>query len=134
MIQAAIVVARRSKLNRIDLHILVTRETTSLKTNQATKNTSSKEFAELVVKAQQIQLTRQQCLNSELDLTNLPQFCVLQENDRTWLEGACERLNLSLRAAHRLLKVARTIADLAASFNIERTHLAESLQYRPSIL
>jgi magnesium chelatase family protein len=46
-------------------------------------------------------------------------------------EGACERLTLSLRAAHRLLKVARTLADLEGSQAIGRAHLAEALQYRP---
>lgn len=45
--------------------------------------------------------------------------------------GACERLTLSLRAAHRLLKVARTLADLEGSQAIGRAHLAEALQYRP---
>ncbi|HCA00268.1 MAG TPA: magnesium chelatase, partial [Pseudomonas sp.] len=48
-----------------------------------------------------------------------------------WLERACERLALSLRAAHRLLKVARTLADLEQAERIGRQHLAEALQYRP---
>ncbi len=51
--------------------------------------------------------------------------------DSTWLETACERMTLSLRAAHRLLKVARTLADLEQAQCIERKHLAEALQYRP---
>ena len=48
------------------------------------------------------------------------------------LESACERLTLSLRAAHRLLKVARTLADLERADTIGRRHIAEALQYRPS--
>ncbi|WP_446750858.1 magnesium chelatase subunit ChlI family protein, partial [Stutzerimonas balearica] len=48
------------------------------------------------------------------------------------LEKACERLALSLRAAHRLLKVARTLADLEQAPGITRAHLAEALQYRPA--
>ncbi|MNF11031.1 Competence protein ComM [compost metagenome] len=67
-----------------------------------------------------------------LDLTGLRQHCALRTEDQSWLEQACERLNLSLRAAHRLLKVARTLADLDAQDAIGRTHLAEALQYRPS--
>ncbi|RMR14197.1 Mg chelatase-related protein [Pseudomonas savastanoi pv. glycinea] len=48
------------------------------------------------------------------------------------METACERLTLSLRSAHRLLKVARTLADLEQVDAIARSHLAEALQYRPS--
>ncbi|KPW91714.1 Mg chelatase-related protein [Pseudomonas syringae pv. cerasicola] len=48
------------------------------------------------------------------------------------METACERLTLSLRSAHRLLKVARTLADLEQVDAITRSHLAEALQYRPS--
>ncbi|HSX72173.1 MAG TPA: magnesium chelatase, partial [Pseudomonas sp.] len=59
--------------------------------------------------------------------------CPLDEQNRQWLEQACERLNLSLRAAHRLLKVARTLADLEHTGNITRSHLAEALQYRPDM-
>lgn len=61
------------------------------------------------------------------------QHCALQPTDRQWLENACERLGLSLRAAHRVLKVARTLADLAQEPQISRAHLAEALQYRPSV-
>ncbi|EJM58425.1 hypothetical protein PMI29_04509, partial [Pseudomonas sp. GM49] len=52
--------------------------------------------------------------------------------DEHWLESACERLTLSLRSAHRLLKVARTLADLEQVDAINREHLAEALQYRPA--
>jgi len=117
-------------LDRIDLHITVTRETTSLKPNNKQQQVTSAELAKQVTKAQQIQLDRQKTLNSELDLNSLNEFCWLTNEDRLWLEQACERLGMSLRAAHRLLKVARTIADLDAKPNIERVHLAESLQYR----
>jgi len=120
-------------LDRIDLHITVARETTSLKPNMNTNKITSNNYAKQVENARSIQLKRQNCLNSELDLNSLPKFCALSAEDNTWLEQACERLGMSLRAAHRLLKVARTIADLAESTNIERIHLAESLQYRPSV-
>jgi len=58
--------------------------------------------------------------------------CALSKVDEGWLESACERLTLSLRAAHRLLKVARTLADLEQASQISRKHLAEALQYRPT--
>jgi magnesium chelatase family protein len=83
-----------------------------------------------VCAARERQLNRQGCSNAQLDLNALRLHCVLAEEDRTWLEQASERLNLSLRATHRILKVARTLADLEAAPAICREHLAEALQYR----
>jgi magnesium chelatase family protein len=57
-------------------------------------------------------------------------FCPLQKSDAEFLENALHRLGLSIRAYHRIIKVARTIADLEGSPQIERTHLAEALGYR----
>ena len=68
-----------------------------------------------------------------LDLPGLRAHCHLAAVDRQWLEHACERLTLSLRSAHRVLKVARTLADLQAHEQISRQHLAEALQYRTSL-
>ena len=76
------------------------------------------------------QQQRQQCLNAHLDLASIQQHCALSDADGQWLEQAVERLGLSRRASHRVLKVARTLADLAGSPNLERAHLAEALQYR----
>ena len=78
------------------------------------------------------QLRRQGCANAFLDLPGLKEHCKLSTADETWLESACERLTLSLRSAHRLLKVARTLADLEQLDAIKREHLAEALQYRPA--
>ena len=118
-------------LDRIDLHLTVARESTSLlPSSQAGE--SSVQVAARVSQARQRQLARQGCANAFLDLPGLQQHCRLPETDRLWLEQACERLNLSLRAAHRLLKVARTLADLEGAGEIGRAHLAEALQYRPS--
>ena len=118
-------------LDRIDLHLTVARESTSLlPSSQAGE--SSAQVAARVSQARQRQLARQGCANAFLDLPGLQQHCRLPETDRLWLEQACERLNLSLRAAHRLLKVARTLADLEGASEISRAHLAEALQYRPS--
>ncbi|MCY1547192.1 Competence protein ComM [compost metagenome] len=86
--------------------------------------------AALVASARQRQLQRQGVANAFLDLPGLRQHCGLQATDQSWLENACERLGLSLRAAHRVLKVARTLADLEQVEEIARNHLAEALQYR----
>ena len=81
--------------------------------------------------ARDLQQRRQGCANAFLDLNGLRSHCLLEAADQAWLETACERLNLSLRAAHRLLKVARTLADLEGVASIARGHLGEALQYRP---
>lgn len=118
-------------LDRIDLHLSVPRETTRLQSSND-PGPGSAELAGLVIRARQQQLARQGCANAHLDLAGVQQHCGLNDEDRHWLENACERLGLSLRAAHRVLKVARTLADLDDTANIGRQHLAEALQYRPS--
>ncbi len=116
-------------LDRIDLHLTVARESTTL--NNRPCGQSSADVALQVAHARDVQQRRQGCANAFLDLDGLRQHCSLAAPDQAWLEGACERLTLSLRAAHRLLKVARTLADLEGCTAIGRAHLAEALQYRP---
>jgi magnesium chelatase family protein len=118
-------------LDRIDLHLTVAREATAL--NPAVKpGEDSASAATLVAEARERQQKRQGCANAFLDLPGLKKHCKLSTADETWLETACERLTLSLRSAHRLLKVARTLADLEKRADISREHLAEALQYRPA--
>ncbi|OLF51174.1 YifB family Mg chelatase-like AAA ATPase [Pseudomonas chlororaphis] len=117
-------------LDRIDLHLTVARETTALNPEpQPGDNTA--QAAARVASARERQQRRQGCANAFLDLPGLRRHCKLSTTDEAWLETACERLTLSLRAAHRLLKVARTLADLEQAERISREHLAEALQYRP---
>jgi len=120
-------------LDRIDLHLTVAREATAL--NPALNpDDDTATAAKLVADAREQQQKRQGCANAFLDLPGLRRHCKLSTVDETWLETACERLTLSLRAAHRLLKVARTLADLEQVDGITREHLAEALQYRPATL
>ena len=117
-------------LDRIDLHLTVARETTSLNPlAQSGDNTATAAASVALARGRQVQ--RQGCANAFLDLPGVRRHCQLTAVDNTWLENACERMTLSLRAAHRLLKVARTLADLEGAGSIERRHLAEALQYRP---
>lgn len=118
-------------LDRIDLHLSVARETTALNpTTQSASDTAT--AAQQVARAREHQRQRQGCANAFLDLPGLRCHCRLDPVDERWLETACERLTLSLRAAQRLLKVARTLADLEQAECIGRHHLAEALQYRPT--
>tara|TARA_Y100000815_G_scaffold231569_1_gene221809 strand:- start:143 stop:529 length:387 start_codon:yes stop_codon:yes gene_type:complete len=117
-------------LDRIDLHLAMRNEPFKL-TGQAERGEPDTATAAAQVAAARLrQQQRQQCLNAHLDLAGLQQQCALTEADGAWLEQAVERLGLSRRASHRVLKVARTLADLAGVSRIERAHLAEALQYR----
>ncbi|HCN45030.1 MAG TPA: ATP-dependent protease [Pseudomonas sp.] len=118
-------------LDRIDLHLTVAREATALSPNSEDGPDSATD-ARQVASTRERQQQRQGCANAFLDLPGLRRHCRLSTEDEKWLEHACERLTLSLRAAHRLLKVARTLADLEEVEDIRREHLAEALQYRPA--
>lgn len=69
--------------------------------------------------------------NSEMNLQQLKKYCQLDEESQQILKTAVSNLHLSARAYHRILKISRTIADLAVSETINAAHLAEALQYRP---
>jgi magnesium chelatase family protein len=62
------------------------------------------------------------------------QFCQLQDEGQSLMRAAMSQLQLSARSYHRILKLARTIADLAGSEEIQSAHLGEALQYRPKIM
>ena len=117
-------------LDRIDLHLAMRNEPFKLTGETGRSKPDTATAAAQVAAARQAQQQRQQCLNAHLDLAGIQQHCALTETDGRWLEQAVERLGLSRRASHRMLKVARTLADLAGSPALERPHLAEALQYR----
>ncbi|MGL5291213.1 MAG: ATP-binding protein, partial [Vibrionaceae bacterium] len=92
------------------------------------RGASSKEVRARVEQARKRMLTRCGKLNSELSAAELSHFLSLKEAQ--FLENAIHQLGLSVRAYHRLIKVARTIADLNQEENIEHPHLVEALSYR----
>jgi magnesium chelatase family protein len=72
--------------------------------------------------------------NADMRVGEIRQFCKLQDEGQSLIRAAMSQLNLSARAYHRILKLARTIADLAGSEDIQSVHLAEALQYRPKLM
>lgn len=83
-----------------------------------------------VIAARNIAMQRAGKPNAMLAVREIERDCALGDTERTLLERAMEKLSLSARAYHRVLRVARTIADLAGSERIAREHLAEAVQYR----
>ena len=69
--------------------------------------------------------------NAEMRVPEVRTFCELEASGAALVRGAVERLGLSARAFHRVLRVARTIADLASEERIAPMHLAEAIQYQP---
>lgn len=72
--------------------------------------------------------------NADMRVGEIRKFCKLQDEGQSLMRAAMSQLNLSARAYHRILKLARTIADLAGSEEIQSAHLAEALQYRPKLM
>ena len=120
-------------LDRIDIHI----EVASVKYQKLENDTNSEPSIDIrkrVNIARNIQLNRYDGYNifsnSELTPNLISKYCKLSKSSKKILETAFNRLGLSARAYSRILKVARTIADLDNSTNIETPHLAEAIQYR----
>jgi magnesium chelatase family protein len=118
-------------LDRIDMQIEVPRlPVEQLMQANHSNNTSSAEVRQRTTQARQRQLNRSGCSNSALNSRQINRCCSLDTVSQNLLHQACERLGLSARAYHRILKLARTIADLADSKKIETAHLSEAINYR----
>ncbi len=121
-------------LDRIDIHVEVVPVAFSELTNTRSSETSDK-IRERVIQARLIQEKRfegQEGIynNAQMSSRQVREICVITTAGQNLLKTAMERLSLSARAYDRILKVARTIADLAASDDIKIEHLAEAIQYR----
>jgi len=121
-------------LDRIDLHIEVN-PVPFEELSSTIKGESSEEIRKRVVKARDIQLERFKNIeniyyNAQMHSYLLDDYCKLDQTSLKLLKKAMDRLNLSARAYDRILKVARTIADLDEKTSIEPGHIAEAIQYR----
>ena len=121
-------------LDRIDLHVEVTPVAFSQLSSEQTQEGSAA-IRERVISARELQTERYKeypdvHANAQMNSKLLKDICVVNQAGQNLLKTAMQRLNLSARAYDRILKVSRTIADLAGSTDIKVEHLAEAIQYR----
>ena len=124
-------------IDRIDLHIEVPR----INFNKLSSNSNSESSKSIKTRVQSARVLQQQrfkntpfMTNSEMTSEATKNFCELDNTSKQLLKNAVEQMHLSARAYFRILKLARTIADLAALEHIASVHVAEALQYRPKII
>lgn len=127
---------RKTRDRGIDIHITVPLSQVS-KLTEKYQTESSRLIQKRVQSAREKQLKKFKGLkitsNAEMNNKQLKQFCNLDNQSVLLLKQAITKLNLSARAFHRVVKIARTIADLESSDKIKTNHIAEALQYRPQV-
>ena len=115
-------------LDRIDMHVEVPR--LSFNEMEGQPGEHSRVVRKRVCLARERQLERNGTLNSRLTNSQLQQTCALARQDRQLLQQAMDKLQLSARAYHRIIKLARTIADMDTAADIATCHLTEAINYR----
>lgn len=117
-------------LDRIDMHVEVPAVPRATLFDQPCDGERSATVQQRVAAARAQSRARNGCINAVLSNAQLDVVCILDQAARGLFAQAMDRLGLSARAYHRVLRVARTIADLAAETQIDVNHLAEAIQYR----
>ncbi|HLO18092.1 MAG TPA: YifB family Mg chelatase-like AAA ATPase [Anaerolineales bacterium] len=132
-------------LDRIDIHIEVPRVDYEKLSGDRLGESSAciRQRVQAARNIQRVRFTNHQFTNSQspdivcnadMRVGEIRQYCKVQEEGQRLMRSAMTQLNLSARAYHRILKLARTIADLAGCEDIQSVHLAEALQYRPKLM
>ena len=125
-------------LDRIDIHIEVPRvdyeKLSGDRLGETSESIRKRVQAARDVQNQRFVNTPDIICNADMRVGEIRQFCKLQDEGQSLMRAAMSQMNLSARAYHRILKLARTIADLAGSEEILSSHLAEALQYRPKVM
>ena len=124
-------------MDRIDIHLEVPQvDYDKLSDDRAGEPSAT--IRERVEAARERQIARfkdsRALTNSDMSAREVQRYCRLDQASDALMRAAMQRLQLSARSYHRVLKLARTIADLAVATDIESHHLAEALQYRPKIV
>lgn len=121
-------------LDRIDMHLVIQalaqEELIQPLTNQTKQ---SPLIREQVIKVRALQMERQGCINAQLNPKTSEQVCALGEAELNFLNQVMNKLKLSARSYHRLLKVARTVADLETSKTVHLPHLQQALSFKQQI-
>ena len=118
-------------LDRIDMHVEVPKQPISIGQQlNSQSEESSESIRSRVIQARSRQLKRQSKTNQALEGQEIESQLQLDEGCRTLIERAIDQLGLSMRAYHRIIKVARTIADLEACKQIATNHISEAIGYR----
>jgi len=117
-------------LDRIDIQVEVLRPKTSILSTSTEGIENSETVRQRVIAARDIQIDRAGKANAMMSNNDLDIYCQIQGEPLHLLEHAAEKLYLSPRACHRVLKVSRTIADLADANDIEAIHVAEAIAFR----
>ena len=124
-------------MDRIDIHVDVPSVETQklVEKDEKGNRETSREIQKRVQKARDLQIKRFEGSkvksNSEMSTKAVKEFCALSNDCRTMMLSATSSMSLSARSYFKVIKIARTIADLEGAKEISVTHLAEALQYRP---